>query len=139
MGIQIYTNNFKSSLRVFQYQVLLRSLLTSKLFYKYKLSTTEKCKFCEVNAKTMEHLFWLCPSVKTFWFMIIDKLNARWENQLNYKNVLLCNCKGTMKDSYNFLFIVGKKYIYSTKCRGNQLSIDEFMNLLKYFYKLNSK
>ena len=75
----VYSNNFKcnteSSLRAFQYQIVLRTVPTNKFLFRCGLSNTDKCYFCEVNVDTIEHLFWHCPVVKTFWCKIKDELS----------------------------------------------------------------
>ena len=74
----IYTSNFKcnlkSSLRHFQYQIIIRTLPTNKFLFGCGLSTTDKCSFFEVNTETIEHLLWYCPHVKKFLFMLLEEL-----------------------------------------------------------------
>ena len=75
---KIYTNNFicnvESSLRAFQYQVILRTLPTNKFLLKCNLKNTDSCSFCELHEETIEHLFWFCPLIKNFWYWLLDEV-----------------------------------------------------------------
>ena len=119
----IYTNNFKcilkSSLRAFQYQIILRKLPTNKFLFRCGLSTTDKCSFCEVNTETIEHQFWYCPLVKNFWFMLFEALGLPSEIklELNGHNVLLCCCKGKTKN-YAILYSLRYKIHIQNKMHG---------------------
>ena len=137
-----YLNNHHStvkvSLRDFQYQILTRIIPTNRFLAKCKLTPSDKCWFCKESIETIEHLFWLCPVVKTFWFQLLEILNTNVEIRsfLNDKNVLLGVTEGENKDSLNFLFTVVKKYIYITKCNENLLSVISCKGLLKYHFTM---
>ena len=134
----VYSNNFKcnteSSLRAFQYQIVLRTVPTNKFLFRCGLSNTDKCYFCEVNVETIEHLFWHCPVVKTFWCKIKDELSMPLN--INCQSVLLCYNKERNRNIYNFLFTIVKKYIYRTKCIDSQLSVIKFKKFVKYYYTI---
>ena len=139
---KIYVNNkhsvIKTSLMSFQYQILTRTIPTNSFLVKCKLVDSDKCWFCKENTETIEHLFWYCPVVKTFWFRLLDKINASTDFRSNMvdKNVILGAVEGRNKDVLNFFFTVVKKYVYNVKCKESQLSVESCKNLFKYYYSM---
>ena len=125
-------------MRSFQYQILLRSIPTNKYLNMCKIKDTDRCYFCESEAETIEHVFWLCPIVRAFWLSISDKLHDVFDIApfLNKKTVLL-GCTFTENDDLiNHMFNIIKRYVYVTKCTDNQLNTNQVLNILKYYYKL---
>ena len=68
---KIYLLPFKttldSKLREFQYKILNRILCTNKMLFKFKKVDSPLCDFCEKELETIEHLFFHCTKVCTFW------------------------------------------------------------------------
>ena len=68
---KIYLLPFKttldSKLREFQYKILNRILYTNKMLFKFKKVDSPLCDFCEKELETIEHLFFHCTKVCTFW------------------------------------------------------------------------
>ena len=116
---KFYQNNYLSvietSLRAFQYQILLTTIPTQNFLAKCKLVDSW---FCKGRVETIEHLFWFCPIVKTFCLQILDAIQASTDirDNINDINVLLGGAVGHKKDSLNYLFILMEKYVYNTKC-----------------------
>ena len=137
-----YRNNFQSvietSLRDFQYQILTRSIPTNRFLSKCKLTESDKCFYCKECVETVEHLFWYCPVVKTFWFNLFDVIFVNREISFNLDDakVLLGGAENENKDVLNYLFTVVKKYIYNTKCKQQQLSIKCCISLIQYYHSL---
>ena len=137
-----YRNNFQSvietSLRDFQYQILTRTIPTNRFLSRCKLVESDKCWFCKECVETVEHLFWFCPVLKTFWFNFLDVILVNTEININLNDVkvLLGGTENKNKDFLNYLFIVVKKYIYNTKCKEQQLSVKCCISLLQYYHSL---
>ena len=117
MWSEIYLNNFRccvdSSMRAFQYSILLRTVPTNKFLFRCKLVASDKCYFCNENTESIEHVFYLCPFVKNFWFKVISMIDlSEYANQkLEISEFLLGVTTGKHKDSINFLFTIVKRYI----------------------------
>ena len=77
---KIYLLPFKttldSKLREFQYKILNRILYTNKMLFKFKKVDSPLCDFCEKELETIEHLFFLCTKVCTFWDDLKVVLNS---------------------------------------------------------------
>ena len=116
----IFKSTIDTKMRPFQCynRLLLRAIATNKYVYFFKLLQTDKCYFCQVNTKTIKHLFWDCSIVKNFLLKffedIMDVFNV--SEILMDENFLL----GYNGDVYtlliNHLLIIIKQYIYAMKC-----------------------
>ena len=60
------------------------------------------------------------------------------KTELNCPNVLLGYTKGKLRHNFNFLFTLGKKYIFNTKCKENRLNTFCFKNMVKSYYKIET-
>ena len=112
---RIVTKN--NNLRDFQFKILHRFLATNKKLYKYGISNTTSCTFCQLQQEDIEHLFFNCIHVRNFWLFF-----ENWWKEMYHGNTYL-----TIKDilfgfSYkdppvtlNQCILLGKKYIYKQK------------------------
>ena len=134
----IYQSVTETTLRDFQYKILTRTIPTNKYLARCGLVESDKCWFCKENIETIEHLFWFCPVVKTFWLRIFGSIDVNSDSNINMTDikVLLGGTEGANKDSLNFCFTVIKKYIYNTKCKEKDLSVQCCINTLEYYYSL---
>jgi hypothetical protein len=66
-----YENLYKciecTRLQEFQYKFLNDILINNYWLYKWKLLESDKCKMCSCVSDTVDHRFWECQPVKTFW------------------------------------------------------------------------
>ncbi len=79
----IYMTPFKvtiqSKLQSFQYQILKRFLVPNKLLYLCKIKYNNNCHFCKAHIETIEHLFFDCKAVHTFWMNVTEWLPVEFE------------------------------------------------------------
>ena len=77
---KIYLLPFKTTLdtklREFQYKILNRILYTNKMLFKFKKVVSPLFDFCEKELETIEHLFFHCTKVSTFWDELKVVLNS---------------------------------------------------------------
>ena len=76
-----------------QFQILHSNTGTNKHLYKTnKIGkiVSPACRLCEMHVKTIEHLFYECFVVKTFWFNLIKVRNRSHTRilEINYKSIL---------------------------------------------------
>ena len=86
---KLFSSNFRctieSKLRSFQYQILLRSLPTKKSLKEWKIKNSDLCFYCNLETKTIEHLFWICPIINTTWKVLL----INWSLLLILKTMLI--------------------------------------------------
>ena len=131
MWRRIYGANFEScvesSLRAFQYNIVLRTVPTNKYLMRCNLVNTDKCSFCQINTESIEHLFFYCPNVRNFIFAILDKIDAPSDiiKGINASEFLLGNVSGSLHNSINYLYTLIKKFVFVTKINGSNLCLKE--------------
>ena len=93
---------------------MLRSLPINKSLKEWKIKNSDLCFDCNLEPETIEHLFWICPIINTFWKSVINKLEPFLDitNYVNPKNILLGCCDSTKNILINHIFVIVKRYIY---------------------------
>ena len=94
---------------------------TNKLLFKQKLTDSNLCNFCSMHIETLQHLFWECMTVQTFWTNLKNKCNNL---NINIKIDLKSICFGEVNNSStvkanNYILFYAKYYIFICKCRKN--------------------
>ena len=62
----------ENQVRDLQYKILFRFVPTNNVFYKMKKRNTPNCHMCLTEVQTIEHLFYECLTVKSFWLKLWD-------------------------------------------------------------------
>ena len=138
----IYMTPFKvtiqSKLQSFQYQILKRSLVTNKFLYLCKIKDSNNCHFCKAHIETIEHLFFDCKAVHTFWMNVIKWLPVELEFRgfVSRKNVLLGDTQCKNNVILNHLSIIGKRYIYVSRCLDRKLNVQGFARTVVQCYRM---
>ena len=118
----IFRCTIESKMRSFQYKILLRVIPTNKYLHICQISNTDKCCFCYVNVNggpilNIEHLFWYCSVIKTFWFDVFVMFDGilNIDKILTAENILLGYKRSEHSRLINHLLILIKHYIYKKK------------------------
>ncbi len=82
-----------------------------------KITNSSLCTFCKVDEERVEHLFWYCTVIRTFWDNICTCLWPYIDLPmfLNGENIILGDTNTTQKALINHLFIIIKMYIFAQK------------------------
>ena len=120
-----YKTSKESKYNWLQFHTFHRLIPTNKYLKKLKLTDSNLCTFCKLEAETIEHLFVDCPYVKEIWDAVEDMLLDRFNIPiaLNKTNVLFgkfitCN---TYKVE-NLLILILKQYIFTCKYKSKKLN-----------------
>ena len=116
----------------FQYKLLYRIIPTNSFLYKIHYKDTKYCTFCNRNDETIEHLFYDCNVVHSFWddfFILVRKFD---------ENIEISRCdiflgSKTLSLFLNFLLIISKQYIFKCKLKEKSPQITELKARIKYF------
>ena len=115
----------------FQYRLLQRGLITNVQLYKWNISNSDRCYYCNIEKETIVHLFCECERVQCFWGEVEREILCKFADveslQLNVCNII---ANTIVKDSIshvgNFICLIAKHYIYSQKCLKKELCIKNF-------------
>ena len=133
---KIYTNVISATidikLRAFQYKFLHRITPTNKLLFKQNLTNSNLCDFCSMHIETLQHLYWDCMTVQTFWTNLKNKCNhLNIRIAIDLKSI----CFGEVNNylihkANNFIIFCAKYYIFICKCRKTIPNYTCFKNYL---------
>ena len=127
--------------REFQWKILHRILYGNYMLKKIKKVDSSLCTFCATADETLEHLFFRCNFIKTFWNVIENTLTSLnlIERPFTELEVLIGYFpEGENRIIINFIILMGKRYIYFCRSKGIRPAqrISLFWNRVKYIYKV---
>ncbi|MCG7876955.1 MAG: zinc-binding domain-containing protein [Candidatus Thiodiazotropha endolucinida] len=129
-------NNIKETkLKDFQFKINNRILATKSFLFKINKIDSNRCSFCELASESIKHLFVDCPKVKDFWDILKNWLQLNGNINLNITDKNIVFAWPHESDLISYLIIIAKYYIYKTKFKSKQLSIQGFCALLKQKFK----
>ena len=134
-SIYIITNIPK--LRSFQYRTLYKSLVLNMHLFRWGITSHNKCTFCDSEKETMKHLLFSCEKVRVLWTQMVNFLKTYTEEKIriNYENVILNNIVEKKTDIANFVCLIVKHYIYTTRCKKVSLN---FVSCKQYVWTIEN-
>ena len=119
--------------RSFQYRLLNLSVVTNVHLLRWKLSESDKCYYCKLFPETTQHLFLYCNVVLEFWEKV-KEIMREYSSDIDTSSYALIFNKVSPPKTHvnNFICLLAKQYIYSTRCLNGHLSIEQFL------FRLNS-
>ena len=126
-----------TTLRWFQYRINNRILGTNSFLHKIRISNSDRCSFCNIEAETIEHLFCDCEHTLNFWTDLITLIQEKCDNvDIGFSRTDILFGNSTFKALSNIILLEAKRYTYSSKMRKNVPSIESFIIILKNIYKV---
>jgi len=140
--IKITTTDTK--LKWLQYRILHNILTTNKSVAKYKREQDERCSFCTIHPESIEHLFWNCDIITTFWNKLNEKIINTCTQQNNLKLtkklIILGIDENVETDGIlDLIILLAKQYIYHSKVIKNVPNIRHFQRILKRRYTIEKE
>ena len=114
----------------FQFRFLHRILGINSYLYKLNIIESPLCSFCRSSEETIQHLFWECRHVQTFWRSISNSC-IKIDFNLNHLVVFFGH---TTKPDHplNFFLLHAKFFIFSCKLNNTKPSAPVFIKKLKF-------
>ena len=128
-----------NKIREMQFKILHRIIGVNKFLYKINKVDSPRCDFCQLNEESIEHLFYECHKVKTFWMQVetLMRIENLVSDKLLLKDFLLgFNVTDPLKKSAaNSIILHGKRFIFTCKKEPGNLSLHQFKEtILKYYH-----
>ena len=128
-----------NKIKEFQYKILFRYIGTNKLLHKMKKTDSPRCNFCGIHQESIEHLFYDCHVVKTFWLEVASRWNEVFETNINVnqKGIILgfevshALIQSIPISAWNIVVLYGKKFIFNNKMNENIPDKKRFMSYLR--------
>lgn len=117
----------------------MRILPTNTYLLKCNISVSALCDFCNMEIETLSHLFWECLFVQQFWtemsvFLKDHDIDINFNQNITTFGITISNSDPKIQVK-NFMILLGKYFIFRSKCLKNMLSFVHFKSYLKQ--KLN--
>ena len=137
---KVFTTTNVAKYRSFQYRMLQRALITNVQLEKWGIKPSSLCTFCKKEDESIVHLFFQCEYVQTLWSRVFEWIEDRYQVTFSYlnftpssiiKNELVQGASSVI----NFICLLTKYYIYTSKCLQNEL---EFIVLKRLILKIES-
>ena len=132
-------------IRDLQYKILFRIMATNNLLYQMGIKNNPICPICLLLVHTVEHLFYECHTIKTFWVT----LTCMWKMYIHNKNFniglsdvifeykILQNLKGNK--CLNTVILQAKYYIYKSVLNEKAATIIGFLSYLDQYINFHKK
>jgi len=126
-------------LRWFQFRILHKILPTQKSLCLMKIVDSSQCTFCQNEEETLDHLFWECNKVQSFWSDFIGWLQTHFVHCTNLvlsrELIILGTKKNNYTDKIIDLFILSAKHhIFASKHQNTTPQLQIFIRTIKQRY-----
>ena len=122
---EVYSLPFKATIETkltnFQYKFIHRRIATNSFLHKIGKSPSDKCTFCDLETKSLLHLFWECKFIQTFWKELESWLSTKLQTPIACSKL---NCLGIKKidqdnsNTFYHILLLGKYFIYLCKLKS---------------------
>ena len=129
-------------LKWFQIRIINRIIATNRSLKWMKITNCDKCSFCKDEIETIEHLFWGCDKVHSFWIQLMNVLLAKCDhlNSLNFceELILLGHMRQFKSDEIlDLIILLGKFYVYMCRFGNNVPNHKVFIKQLYTRYEMD--
>ena len=111
---------FEPYVKAFQYEILNSILYTNSKLYKIGYTAVDKCSFCELEPKTLPHLFFHCVYSQLYWkrfesyYYSLTKEFVHFTLQDILIGIITSKCP-----LLNYLLLIAKVYLWD--CRRSKM------------------
>ena len=129
------------SLKWLQLRIVHRIIATNIMLNAMGVTDTTNCVWCDNARDSIEHVFWSCQYVCTFWNALQRLLNEKCDNAKNLKlsqNLILFSVDDHIKTDniLDLIILLSKRYIYKCKIQKHTPDINVFKIILKARYSI---
>ena len=136
-----YTPTQDTKLRWFQLRILHRIIPTQKYLFTCKRAGSSRCTFCYNEPQTIQHLFWHCPFVQSFWTSLLHLLHQKCQHTARFafkEDLVLFGISENVQTDkvLDFIILHAKYFVYKCKLQNTLPCCQSFMGSLKYAYNV---
>ena len=131
----LYISTYHNKLRIFQYKLLQRILVTNIDRFQWGSVDDNTCSFCGTAPETYFHMLIECKYIKILWSKFLNWIARVSHIHLTPSNEEIIFGIAVQNETdklINCLFLICKQYIYSVKCSGGFPNLNQ---LYKRCYK----
>ena len=120
----------ETKLQYFQFRFLNRILGTNYYLHLMNLRNDALCTFCNHAVEMIDHLFWDCDTVSSFYLNVEQSIFGR--QFVFFKTGYFFSYKFLRNHPYNFLIFHLKYFIFSKKLDNKTPTLNDFLYKLKF-------
>lgn len=129
-----YLSVRSTEIQSFQYKIINRILACNHWLHIVKIKDNNECTYCKKD-DTIIHFLYECTKCNSFWHRFLNWWNKTADVQLDN-----LTCKDIIFGIYieknvlkilNFCILIAKKYIYDQKINSEDISLWQFLAILK--------
>ena len=135
---QILHITVSTKLHLLHYNILNRVLTTNIRRNKYNNNISPKCTFCHVDDESIAHLIFKCKKVRKMWEVLQKWCERCYDIKVEFNlYYVLFNGKGHKDNRFvQLLTLIMKQYVYSTKCKNENLEFISFIRQVNMWYNI---
>jgi hypothetical protein len=115
-------------LHFFHFKMLHQILANNEALYKWTLTQSDLCSFCNEEIETIYHTYLECEVTKQFWKELETYVYSKLRVRIPITNQeIILGCKGDELSHINVIYLLAKKYLYQCRCRGTFPRIETFI------------
>lgn len=140
--LNLYKITTNSKLRSFQFRLLHRRIYLNQQLYRWKMTDSALCDYCQEEYETIEHLFTACRITQRFWELLQNWYECMTNTEINFSitDTLFNNTENL---TINAILISAKQFIFSRKIQGKYINFyifkDQLREQIKYEHKLTKE
>ena len=97
-----------AKVKEFLFKVINNICVCRSILFRWKLSNTKKCLYCNNVNHTFKHLIWECHEVNNFWMFLGEKLNT----DITFQLLMFGNNNIKQNNMHSVLmYLIYKKFI----------------------------
>lgn len=123
----------ENKLKDFQFRFIHRIIVTKKELFRYGFKADDECLYCGEH-DSINHTFIDCTFVKSFVQNVINWFNKTYASQINPTieeqlfGIHDSSLDNNIKNSFNFISLVMRYYIYTCKLHNKAILLPEFVD-----------
>ena len=128
-------------LKWLQMRIIHRILGTNVVLKEMGLVDHQNCNFCSEEKESIDHIFRKCPFSRQFWDSLAELFKSTCDSCVNLRfseRFILFGADINMYTNitFDFITLLGKKYIYSCKLENKIPQVIHFQRYLAARYKI---
>ena len=134
-----FGSSMESKLREFQYKILNCIVFKNEKLFRFGITQSSLCTFCQKEDESIEHLLFSCKESCEFWKHVLSWLRKNDIDVGELKEADLIFGNFDIQDDFiliNHILLLGKYYIYSRKCQNAKPSLKCFIAKMKRIYSI---
>ena len=128
-------------IRWFQIRITHRILATNSTLLYMGLTGSNVCTFCKTCQENIQHIFWRCEVVQSFWQQLEIALRDNCLNivSLKFNEIIVLfghDYKFKSDSTFDLIILHAKYFIYKCKLNEEIPHLIQFKQYLKFVYKI---